>query len=139
MNQDMKILKFILIAMLSLFAVSCNKDKQPDAIDIAGEWELVDMQTKSITIGGQTVDIFITFREDNTFHIRQMLGTGRFREYDGSWTLEGDLLDGTYDDGSKWAAPYKISITDGLLHMTPDYDESTYVYPLETYVYRKIG
>ena len=125
--------------MLSFFAVSCNKDKQPDSIKLTGEWELVDMQTKSITIGEQVIEAFITFREDNTFLIRQMLGRGRYREYNGSWILDGDILNGTYDDGTKWAAPYKISITDGLLHMTPDYDESTYVYRFETYVYRKIG
>ena len=128
----------MLIALLSLFVLSCKKDKQPDTMDITGEWELVDIQTKSITIGDQVIETFIVFNEDNTFNLRQMLGAGRYREYNGSWNLEGTLLEGTYDDGSRWAAAYKVSIMDGMLHMTPEHDESTYVYRLETYVYRKI-
>ena len=47
---------YMLIALLSLFVLSCKKDKQPDTMDITGEWELVDIQTKSITIKNQIIE-----------------------------------------------------------------------------------
>ena len=134
----MKISRLITAVAISILAVSCDEERKgQQALDIIGEWELVDYQTKAITIGDQTIETFITFREDNTFGLRQMLGAGRFREFEGTWTLTESVLDGKYSDGTSWGSPYQISIDEGLLHMTPQYDEGYVDSIVETYIYRK--
>lgn len=126
--------------VISLLAVSCDDMKKGMQVtDIIGEWELVDLQTRSITIGDQTIETFITFREDNTFGLSQMIGSGRFHDFEGTWTLDGDILNGVYSDGASWAYPYQISIEDGMLHMTPQYGDGYQGGQVETYVYSKIN
>ncbi len=136
----MKTFKYILILLASFGLLSCKGDEDvTKAIDIAGEWELVDCQTKSITIGDQIIEVYFTFNQDNTFNLRQRLGAGRYREYSGTWKLEGTLLTGNYSDGKAWGASYQISLENDMLQMTPELDGAeTYSYGVETYIYRKI-
>lgn len=121
-----RILLYIAIAAALALSVSgCEKDnKKTQNVDIVGKWELVDMQTKSVQIGGYEVSVFLDFRSDKTFSLSQILGDGRAREFSGTWSLTGNALSGKYSDGTSWGAGYKVKIEDEQLIMeTVDKDE----------------
>lgn len=122
----------IITAVLSLLFSGCRKDKEAGKLSITGRWELSDIMTKAAQIGGQTVEVFLTFNADGTFSMEQMLGQGRFHEYDGTWNLSGTTLSGKYSDGNAWGAVYTVSVEDDSLYMTAQNDNG------ETYVYTKV-
>ncbi len=97
--------KVLYIVMFALAAfVGCKKINSP----ITLEQMLQDQWRGSET----SVDaaIYINFMADHTFELFQKLDTDQFELRRGTWSLEGDILSGTYDDGQPWAASYKISI-----------------------------
>ena len=102
----MKGLKLLSFAALLLLLAGCRKDEKP--IDIVGEWRLSDIQTK-VVLGSEEVDVYLSFTETNLFLLYQAVGPGRYRRYSGYWTLEGDMLSGTYTDGKPWGASYRVS------------------------------
>ena len=104
--------KSLILALVSALTllVSCKEEEIP--LNIIGTWGITDIQTKSATLGGQTVEIYITFNEDSTFQLYQMIGQGRFSSFSGTWTLVETTLDGKYSDGSAWGSSYQISQND---------------------------
>lgn len=113
----MKRLAIILSCVLLL--CGCNGSKSSAPIDITGEWRLTDLTlTKSVQIGNEAVDIYISFNADKSFGLWQFLGAGRYEHFTGSWELSEDSLTGKYSDGSSWGNVYKVSVTDNTLTMT---------------------
>jgi len=98
-----------------LGASSCKKDKKKSAVDVTGQWELFDLTTKSITVDGTEISVYVEFAKDNTFTLYQMLGQGRYRRYTGTWTLSNGVLSGKYSDKKAWGASYNVSKEDGFL------------------------
>ena len=121
--------RMILMLIISLVMVSC-KEEQPKVLDITGQWELADIvDTKSVQIGSETVEIYIDFKADNTFELWQKLGEGRHRKHEGTWTLTESVLTGKYSDGKAWGASYEVSIEDGTLVMSEQKaGMQTYIY-----------
>lgn len=111
-----------------LSACSGSKDKKP--VTVVGQWELMDiMETKSVQIGSEKVEIYIDFKADKTFNLWQKLGAGRHRNYTGTWELTGTTLTGKYSDGKAWGATYEVSMESGNLHMAETKQNAqTYVY-----------
>ena len=68
----MKYTKILLLVTLAVLAMGCNKDKKK-GLDITGTWELVDMKTKAIQIGEETIEVVMTFNADNTFSLEQSI------------------------------------------------------------------
>lgn len=97
--------KVLYITMFALAAfVGCEKINPPVTLEqmLRTQWR-----------GSETsVDaaIYMDFMADHTFELYQKLDTDMFELRKGTWTLEGDILSGTYDDGQPWASSYKISI-----------------------------
>lgn len=60
----------------------------------------------------------MTFNEDNTFQLYQMIGQGRYTGYSGTWTLTETTLDGKYSDGKAWGSSYEISQNDDRSTLT---------------------
>ncbi len=121
--------RMILMLIISLVMVSCKEEK-PKVLDITGQWELADIvDTKSVQIGSETVEIYIDFKADNTFELWQKLGEGRHRKHEGTWTLTESVLTGKYSDGKAWGASYEVSIEDGTLVMSEQKaGMQTYIY-----------
>ena len=103
-------------------------------MDITGEWQLTDMTlTKSVQLGSEAVDIYISFAADNTFNLWQFLGAGRYEHFDGTWTLAEDILTGTYSDGNAWGNAYKVSLEGDLLTLEATQNSSDiYIYSRTT-------
>ena len=51
----------------------------------------------------------IFFKNDGTFELYQKMSSEGFELRRGTWTLDGDILSGAYNDGEAWAASYKVS------------------------------
>lgn len=105
-----------LAALVALTACGGNKDDMP--VDITGDWNLVNVQTKAAILGGQAVDVYISFSGDKTFIMYQMIGAGRYRKYSGVWTLTGSTLSGKYSDGKQWGSSYEVELTSSNSQLT---------------------
>lgn len=126
-----RIISCVVVAVLSLAGCKEEPGVENKGIDIVGQWELMDVDVKSIVVGDQTVEIFIDFKADNTFALWQKIGEGRHREYTGTWTLTEQTLTGKYSDGKSWGSEYCVSLDEtGNLHMGENKTGS------ETYIYR---
>ena len=84
---------------------------------IIGEWQLKSIATKA-TLGGQTVEVYLSFETGGTFTLYQMLGQGRYHSYKGTWALADGILTGTYSTGKAWGSTYTVDITDSTLTLT---------------------
>ena len=123
-------LKIMILLAVSLIMASCGSEKQPKVLDITGQWELADIvDTKSVQIGSEKIEIYIDFKEDNTFSLWQKLGEGRHKKYEGTWTLTETVLTGKYSDGKAWGASYEVSREEGTLTMSEQKaGMQTYIY-----------
>lgn len=128
----MRKFRILILVAAAVLALGCKKDKNVP-LDITGVWELADIQTKSVNIGAETVEIVITFNADNTFSLSQKIGSeaGRPDLFTGVWQLTDRTLSGKYSDGKSWGATYEISVEGTVLTMTPDVSDA------ETYIYHK--
>ncbi len=107
----------ILLATGLSFLVSCKKTAEP--VDIVGEWQLSDYQTKAVTIGSEKVDIYVQFSADKSFSLYQMLGSGRYKKFSGTYAVSADnVLSGTYSGGGSWASTYYVSLEGSKLILT---------------------
>lgn len=111
--------KNMIAALAALVAfTACGGSKEEKPLDITGEWNLVNVQTRSATFGDQTVDVYISFSGDRSFTIYQMIGTGRYRRYSGTWLLSGTALTGQYSDGSHWGSSYEVELSSAGSRLT---------------------
>lgn len=110
---------FALIAA-ALLAVGCGDEKKDKPADLTGEWELTgaELTTKSIQIGTEKIEVYISFTADGKFELYQKLGAGFFDKYAGTYTLAGNLLSGKYTDGKTWGNIYEVSVSGTTLTMT---------------------
>ena len=125
--------RIILFAVLVMMVSACG-DKGSDSkkgLDITGQWELIDIETKAAQIGEAEIEVYIEFNKDNTFNLWQMIGAGRFEKMTGTWILNQNVLSGKYSDGKAWGANYEVGIESGNLVMTETKQD------IQTYIYRK--
>lgn len=121
----MKRLVLILSFVLLLCGCKGGGGKSSAPIDITGEWRLTDLTlTKSVQIGSEEVDIYISFAADKKFDLWQFLGAGRYEHFSGTWELSGDNLTGKYSDGTAWGNVYKVSVSDNVLTMEATQESS---------------
>ena len=108
----MKKLLFILAALTMLIATGCNKEEKK--IDyktaIVGEWHCAPADME--------VDIYVEFKAEGDFALYQQLGEGRYRKYTGSWICEGNILSGTYTDGTPWGSSYQMGFNADTMTLT---------------------
>lgn len=114
-----KIIKIMAIAALFCAAVSCKKGPETSTAIVA-EWHLVEMTGAEASA---LPEVYIDFKADYTLEIYQKVGTaGRFRRYDGTYSVADELVSGKYSDGEEWGCTYTASFeADGeILVMTAD-------------------
>lgn len=102
----------------ALVLVSCgekggNKQLSPSE-QLCGEWHSTSLAVQA--------DIYICFLENGTFEMYQKIGAGTYRQYNGTWHLEDDILTGKYNDGEEWAAAYTVVIGNETLTLTSKND-----------------
>lgn len=111
--------KNMIAALAALVALTaCGGSKEEKPVDITGEWNLVNVQTKAATLGGQTVDVYISFSSDRSFTMYQMIGAGRYHKYSGTYLLDGTTLSGKYSDGKQWGSSYEVELSSSDSQLT---------------------
>lgn len=113
-----RVISYLTVAILSFLFVSCKPTEKP--LNIVGEWNLNSIELKSATLGGQTIDVYLSFTEDGKFNMYQMLEVGRYRAYSGTWTLSGTTLTGKYTDGSSWGSKYTVAVDNNTMTLTTE-------------------
>lgn len=115
--------KFLwILAVLSLCLISCKKKDPDKKTNIAGDWQLTRVELKAVDYGGESVDVYLRFDAAKTFSMYQKLGEGRYRVYNGSWSLSKKILSGSYSDGKAWGATYEIALDGNTLTLTSQTD-----------------
>ena len=105
-------MKRIICVVLAILAITGCGKKKIKALDISGDWKLVSIESKA-RIGNEEIDVYLRFDKEGTFEMYQMLGTGRYRQFKGSWQLTESILSGTYADGSAWGSSYEVTLDEG--------------------------
>ena len=119
----MKRARIIALAAFALLLVAaCSKNKKDEGVPSAlvGNWELADITVKSANLGGQTVDVFLSFTSGKKFTEYQKLGdAGRYSVYKGTFkasksSITRHFSDGTPDKTYKWkSAGDNLVLIDG--------------------------
>lgn len=116
----MKSFKIFSLAMLMLLAlVGCGEKEGGKGVKVAGEWQLVQWNDAT-----PEFKVYIDFNADGTFEMYQQVWSFDYELYTGKYVVTGDVMTGTYADGSNWACGYKVNVVDGQLTMYSQEDQS---------------
>ena len=107
--------KFYLLTLCAALAfVGCGKENDAPKVDnatkVVGEWHCAPE--------GYDVDVYVAFDAAGTFDEYQRLGEGRYRHYEGTWSVEKNVLSGVYADGTEWGSTYTISFSGDTMTLT---------------------
>ncbi|MBP5218163.1 MAG: lipocalin family protein [Bacteroidales bacterium] len=116
----MMIKRLIILAVAALALVGCkgHGDDPVKALDVTGEWELTSIVTRSASIGGTPIAVYINFTAEKTFDLYQKIGEGRYTHFKGTYQLSGESLSGTYDNGKTWGSVYTVAIEGDQMTLT---------------------
>lgn len=116
----MKSFKIFSLAMLMLLALTgCGEKEGGKGVKVAGEWQLVQWNDAA-----PEFKVYIDFNADGTFEMYQQVWSFDYELYTGKYVVTGDVMTGTYADGSNWACGYKVNVVDGQLTMYSQEDQS---------------
>lgn len=125
--------KYLFISLVCLLFTGCKKEQtEEESLNIVGSWHLTELsqiETRSVTIGKEAIDIYIHFIADNSFHLYQKLGAGKFRHFSGTWVLADSKLSGMYDDKTMWGTEYDVMLNEDSteLRLTSGGEEFVYI------------
>ena len=105
--------------VMLLALVGCESNKGNKGLNVAGEWQLVQWNEAT-----PEFNVYIDFNADGTFEMYQQVWSFDYEFYTGKYTINGDVMTGTYADGSNWACGYKVNVVDGQLTMYSQEDQS---------------
>lgn len=88
-----------------LLMAGCEKKETPKTAEelICGQWHS--------TADTEMRDIYSEFTSDGKFELYQQIGEGAYRLYRGTWSMEGSVISGMYNDGNPWAASYEVTFS----------------------------
>lgn len=97
---------FVAAALVLGLAASC--EKAPSLTEgIVAEWQLTEMTDYEASA---LPSIYIEFTADLNFVIYQKVGdVPRYRKYDGTYSVDGTVINGKYSDGEDWGSSYRAA------------------------------
>lgn len=115
---------FAVFAIVALALVGCEKN--PDnggqgggnGSAIEGQWHITEWNGEA-----PEFDVYIKF-EKGAFEIYQQVWSLDYELFKGTYKISGDIVTGSYEDGSKWASGYKFAVENGKLTMHSQEDQS---------------
>lgn len=110
--------KLVLACMLCLLsATACKKPVKDTPALVEGEWHLESVSSGILDNEEFPIDIYVAFSK-SSFEIFQNLGGGHYAHFSGTFISGGNVLSGTYSDGSQWASRYEVTVENDVLTMT---------------------
>ena len=111
--------KFYLLTLCAALAfVGCGKENDTPKVDnatkVVGEWHCAPE--------GYDVDVYVAFDAAGTFDEYQRLGEGRYRHYEGTWSVNKSVLSGVYADGTEWGSTYTLTFEGETMTLTANND-----------------
>ena len=121
--------KFYLLTLCAALAfVGCGKENDAPKVDnatkVVGEWHCAPE--------GYDVDVYVAFDAAGTFDEYQRLGEGRYRHYEGTWSVEKNVLSGVYADGTEWGSTYTISFSGDTMTLTANNESAEAIVYIKT-------
>jgi hypothetical protein len=129
----MKIFKMLSVAaLLLLTVVACDKNKGGSNEPSVGGWENLEQEWKLVSVDGVANDfsVYIKF-ESGLFAIYQQVYTWDYKFFEGEYSVDGGVLNGTYFEGGEWKTPYTGGVSaDGKTLTLKSQEETpmTYIY-----------
>lgn len=106
----MKIFKMLsLAAVLLLSVVACENRGSGNKVD---SFENIENEWKLVSVNGVANDfsVYIKF-EGGIFAMYQQVYTWDYLFFEGEYSIDGNVLSGTYFDGSNWKTSYKGGVS----------------------------
>ena len=105
-------------------AVGCKPDGNDHAGggkkgELTGEWVLTSWNEAT-----PEFHVYIDFNEDGSFAMYQQVWSFDYELFEGNYVINGDIVTGTYADGSSWACGYKFKKEGDKLTMYSQEDKS---------------
>ena len=109
----MKKIFYIFVSSL-IMLVGCTKESGRIKNQLVGDWHYTAEESEV------KEDIWISFAQDGTFQMYQMIGEGAYWSTTGKYLYDEETqeLTGVYSDKYPWKYSYKISFLKGDLVMT---------------------
>lgn len=110
--------------MLCVAFAGCDDQNIGGTVELASEWALT-----SFCGSEPQFIVYIDFNEDGTYAMYQQVYTLNYELYTGDYSVYGDIISGTYDNGGPWSRSYTFAVVDngdgvGTLTLTDTEDES---------------
>ena len=108
--------------LLVMTVVGCKPDVNGPAGakgELSGEWVLTSWNEAT-----PEFHVYIDFNADGTFAMYQQVWSFDYELFEGNYVINGDIVTGTYTDGTSWACGYKFKREDSKLTMYSQEDKS---------------
>jgi len=100
MKANMKTILYLSLAAL-LALSGCKKEPSLSEL-VLGEWRGTGLSADA--------GVYLYFAPDGTFELYQKLDGETFELRRGTWSVEGNMISGIYNDRQPWATTYKVSV-----------------------------
>lgn len=109
------ILKFLAIFAIVIAFTSCKSEDVRFKEDLVGDWHYEGEEN------GVNIDVWLSFSEDDTFKMYQLVGEGAYWSSTGKYyyDLQKGIISGRYSDQTPWAHEYNFHVESGRLTLTP--------------------
>ncbi len=116
--RDMK--KYFAIFAVALLAlVGCEPTLTPGgSSDIDGQWHIVEWNGEA-----PEFDVYVDFNKGK-FDIYQQVYSLYYEHFEGTYKTSGEIITGSYTDGSNWACGYKFEVSGKKLTLSSQEDSS---------------
>ncbi len=112
---------FAIFAIVALALVGCDKDTDGTGGNVSavnGQWHITEWNGEA-----PEFDVYISF-DSGKFEIYQQVWSLDYKLFKGTYKVSGEIITGTYADGSLWASGYKFAVNGGKLTMYSQEDQS---------------
>ena len=111
---------FAIFAVALLALVGCERPNSggSGSSDIDGQWHIVEWNGEA-----PVFDVYVDFN-NGKFDIYQQVYSLFYEHFEGTYKTSGDIITGSYTDGSNWACGYKFEVSGKKLTLSSQEDSS---------------
>lgn len=104
----------ILTIIILIFATGCKKEANLSE-NIIGSWELVSVDGNPVAA---ELSVWLDFTADGFSIYQRAESEAMYEKFEGTWSLSGTTLSGSYKDGTSWGSSYSVTVSGEDLTLT---------------------